>query len=76
MEQKPLLSADDERRAQLSGLIAPFTLRRKKESVLDDLPENIEDLGDLGDHFLLLTSYGEEEKAILRRDISARPWKH
>ncbi len=36
--------ADEERRAQLSDLIAPFTLRRKKESVLDDLPPKIEDI--------------------------------
>ena len=36
--------ADEERRAQLSNLISPFTLRRKKESVLDDLPEKIEDI--------------------------------
>jgi superfamily II DNA or RNA helicase len=36
--------ADGERRVQLSELIAPFTLRRKKESVLDDLPEKIEDI--------------------------------
>ncbi|MBW2709301.1 MAG: DEAD/DEAH box helicase, partial [Deltaproteobacteria bacterium] len=36
--------ADEERRVQLSSLIAPFTLRRKKESVLDDLPEKIEDI--------------------------------
>ena len=35
---------DEERRAQLSNLISPFTLRRKKESVLDDLPEKIEDI--------------------------------
>jgi superfamily II DNA or RNA helicase len=36
--------ADEERRIQLSNLISPFTLRRKKESVLDDLPEKIEDI--------------------------------
>lgn len=35
---------NEERRVQLSNLISPFTLRRKKESVLDDLPEKIEDL--------------------------------
>ena len=35
---------DDERKAQLSKLISPFALRRKKESVLDDLPEKIEDI--------------------------------
>jgi SNF2 family DNA or RNA helicase len=35
---------DEERRVQLSTLISPFTLRRKKESVLDDLPPKIEDI--------------------------------
>jgi SNF2 family DNA or RNA helicase len=35
---------DEERRVQLSNLVAPFTLRRKKESVLHDLPEKIEDM--------------------------------
>lgn len=32
------------RKQELSRLISPFTLRRKKESVLDDLPEKIEDI--------------------------------
>ena len=36
--------ADEDRRVKLSNLISPFTLRRKKESVLDDLPEKIEDI--------------------------------
>ncbi len=35
---------DEERRMQLSTLISPFTLRRKKESVLNDLPPKIEDI--------------------------------
>jgi superfamily II DNA or RNA helicase len=35
---------DEERRVQLSKLISPFTLRRKKESVLSDLPTKIEDI--------------------------------
>ncbi|MCF8127871.1 MAG: DEAD/DEAH box helicase [Deltaproteobacteria bacterium] len=35
---------DEERRIQLSTLISPFTLRRKKESVLNDLPPKIEDI--------------------------------
>ena len=35
---------DEERRFQLSSLISPFTLRRKKESVLNDLPPKIEDI--------------------------------
>jgi SNF2 family DNA or RNA helicase len=32
------------RKEELSRLISPFTLRRKKESVLQDLPEKIEDI--------------------------------
>jgi superfamily II DNA or RNA helicase len=32
------------RKKELSRLISPFTLRRKKETVLDDLPEKIEDV--------------------------------
>ena len=35
---------DETRKANLSALISPFTLRRKKESVLGDLPEKIEDI--------------------------------
>ena len=35
---------DEEMRVQLSNLISPFTLRRKKESVLNDLPPKIEDM--------------------------------
>ncbi len=35
---------DEERKAQLSKLISPFALRRKKESVLKDLPPKIEDI--------------------------------
>ncbi len=35
---------DDTKRAQLANLISPFALRRKKESVLHDLPEKIEDI--------------------------------
>ncbi|MCG6882066.1 MAG: DEAD/DEAH box helicase [Deltaproteobacteria bacterium] len=35
---------DEARKAHLSALIAPFTLRRKKESVLGDLPDKIEDI--------------------------------
>ncbi len=36
-------NGDDAKRAQLSNAILPFALRRKKESVLHDLPEKIED---------------------------------
>ncbi len=42
---KPIENREDEtRRAQLSALIRPFTLRRTKESVLGDLPDKIEDI--------------------------------
>jgi len=35
---------DTDRRRELTRLISPFTLRRKKQSVLSELPEKIEDL--------------------------------
>ena len=35
---------DETRKAHLSALISPFTLRRRKESVLGDLPDKIEDI--------------------------------
>ncbi|MDY6970980.1 MAG: DEAD/DEAH box helicase [Thermodesulfobacteriota bacterium] len=38
------IDADDNRRKELIRLISPFTLRRRKETVLDDLPEKIEDI--------------------------------
>jgi SNF2 family DNA or RNA helicase len=42
---KPIeLGLDSTRREELSRLISPFTLRRIKETVLDDLPEKIEDI--------------------------------
>ena len=42
---KPIeLDPNTERRKELSRLISPFTLRRLKETVLDDLPEKIEDI--------------------------------
>ena len=42
---KPIeLGLDTTRREELSRLISPFTLRRLKETVLDDLPEKIEDI--------------------------------
>ena len=42
---KPIENHGDEgKKAQLSNLISPFALRRKKESVLHDLPEKIEDM--------------------------------
>ena len=42
---KPIeFGLDTTRREELSRLISPFTLRRLKETVLDDLPEKIEDI--------------------------------
>ena len=42
---KPIENHRDEaKRAQLSNLISPFALRRKKETVLHDLPLKIEDI--------------------------------
>ena len=42
---KPILNSLDEgRKTELKNIIKPFTLRRKKESVLLDLPEKIEDI--------------------------------
>ena len=37
-------NADQYRRKELQRIIAPFTLRRMKRTVLDDLPEKIEDV--------------------------------
>ena len=56
--------ADEERRIQLSNLISPFTLRRKKESVLDDLPPKIEDIR--------TCALSEDQVKLYRDAVSAR----
>jgi len=55
---------DEERRVQLSKLISPFTLRRKKDSVLNDLPPKIEDIR--------TCTLSEDQVKLYRDAISAR----
>ena len=55
---------DEERRVQLSNLVAPFTLRRKKESVLHDLPEKIEDMR--------ICTLSEDQVKLYRDAVSAK----
>ncbi len=62
---KPIENHDNEtRKEELSALVSPFALRRRKESVLFDLPEKIEDIR---------TCFLSEDQVKLYRDaISSR----
>jgi len=52
------------RRKALSGLISPFTLRRLKKTVLEELPEKIEDIR--------MCSLSEDQTKLYRDAISSR----